>query len=535
MVDSINLGALLGSVGGGAGADAPAQATRPLFGALLASSGDARNIRSADKTGLGFLANFNISNGIALPQLDQANPSVLLMGEAEAIQLLAARITALTQKLTEQGGFQFGAEGAQGDLAAALTKLGLPAAQAQDLAARIDSMLTLLQQQAGVEREQLAGEAGTGLSALLLAAFLSPNQAATLQLPAQGQAALTNKVSAGQTQIQIELIAIPEGINQASWQAAQMRAQAATAAGLLQADIAKTSGATTPSSAATMVMAVKVQVVASIQQVTSNQDETINQGANSNNPIIIVPLPLVGSAQPMSAEKILSEVLGMPAPETMKGDVLYRLTEQQPGSPLLQALKEMPAINNDVVPTPQVILAAVAQNQPAISQIPGGAGALAERLYQAQQAQVGQQVQIAIQPLLQNGQGGNVRMTLNPPELGKIEIHLKVEGGQVQGSIAAHEPAVIEHLVRELPTLRQSLLDAGLKLGDQGLSLMLNNQQNPQQQSAQNPFAGFAEGQGQRSTGQPEAELGTTSANELLTATIPGRWIAPTQLVDVAA
>jgi flagellar hook-length control protein FliK len=144
-------------------------------------------------------------------------------------------------------------------------------------------------------------------------------------------------------------------------------------------------------------------------------------------------------------------------------------------------------------------------------------------------------VQLAIQPLLNNGQGGAVRMTLNPPELGKLEVHLKIENGQVYGTIAAQESGVVEHLARELPALRQSLVDAGLKLGDQGLSLMLSNQQQPDQQTPQNPFAALPDDRGRRQSTPDEQGFGTISAEPLATGVMPGRWVAPTQLVDVAA
>jgi flagellar hook-length control protein FliK len=116
-----------------------------------------------------------------------------------------------------------------------------------------------------------------------------------------------------------------------------------------------------------------------------------------------------------------------------------------------------------------------------------------------------------------------VRMTLNPPELGRIDIQLSIQDGIVSGAISASDSAVIEQLARDINQLRQSFVDAGLKLGDQGISLMLNN--NPQQQSGQH-------GQGQNSQGP--AWQGDDAARDLMDLATPAAaWVAPDRLVDV--
>lgn len=548
MAEAINLGALLGSVGGlgGGAAVGTGEQASGLFGTLLATA-EGAEISLGD-----LVSNAQVGNNpvATLPLAAQTAPTgeqpVLVLGEATAVQLLLTRITIITEQLTVQGGFQFGAKGATGDLAAALTKLGLPPAEAQALATKIDTMLELLRQQAGLNREQLAGEAGTNLAALLLAAMVTPAQAQTLQLPESSTTTTTL------SQVQVQVVQTQVVINVASWQAVQARAQSFSSASSLTEVVAST-----PAIPRLPASPSKLQAVATIETTLVNTPE--NPNPSPTMPSVAVALPVVaevaaGLNQPKRSAVPTPTTEAVTTPTALTGTVLYRLTEVQPGTPVLQAVNQgiTTAVVSEGAAEPDTSLVvedgvlpagaglADVGSSPALLEkvaMPqvAQAATLAERLHQAQQAQAVQQVQLAIQPLLNNGQGGSVRMTLNPPELGKIEVHLKIENGQVQGVIAAQEPGVVEHLARELPTLRQSLVDAGLKIGDQGLSLMLGNQQQPDQQPGQNPFAALPEEHGRRQGGDQNPAFGTASAEELATGALLGRWVAPTQLVDVAA
>jgi len=253
-------------------------------------------------------------------------------------------------------------------------------------------------------------------------------------------------------------------------------------------------------------------------------------------------------------------VQSIATPAKIEGTTLYKLTETPTGTAVLQALAPAPiaalaanpTLTPEPTPTPQAATAQALEPLPDaaldasatdVATTNGFTNAatlglatpprFAERLAQAQQHQALQQVAIAIQPLLNNGQGGAVRMTLNPPELGRIEIHLKIEAGQVSGAIAATEPAVVEHLARELPALRQALADAGLRLGDQGLSLMLGQNPDGRDPNQPNPFAGNGQnGQGQRRGDANHS--GPDEAHGTLGATPSGvsRWVAPERVLD---
>ncbi len=87
-------------------------------------------------------------------------------------------------------------------------------------------------------------------------------------------------------------------------------------------------------------------------------------------------------------------------------------------------------------------------------------------------ANVGGQVQVNIRNLAQQG-GGEVKIQLDPPELGPVKISLQIIDGSVKGMISATNPDVIEQMARELHHLKQGLTDAGLNLDQEGISFMV--------------------------------------------------------------
>jgi flagellar hook-length control protein FliK len=555
MADGFSLGALLGSLAGithagnGLGSADGTEPASGLFGTLL-TNGVVQDTAIMEPAARPVEASL-----LAVPfeGLKISQPEGLplqLSGEAQAVQVLAQQVTILYQQITVQGGFQFGAKGQAGDLAAALTKLGLPADEAQALAAKIDTMLELIRQQAMLEKEKLSSAAGGSLVAVLLASLMNSQQLQTLEVPT---AAATQV-----TQVQIQLTQTQVSVSAGSWQAVQARAQGVPAAStLLQGSDAA------PIQFKPQVVPAVPHVVASVQNVPF---ETLTEAATQPAPLptVAIALPAETKPQTLPPKTPLPTVQPMAAPKPLQGTVVYKLTEAQPGTPVLQALAVPQVVAVETASTlaaaPQELQPGtpLAAAEPATDSFTGlnlvatttaalgadsaptkptltHAAATLERLHLAQTAQAAQQVQLAIQPLLNHAKGGAIQMVLNPPELGKIEVHLKIENGQIHGVVAAQEPAVIEHLARELPSLRQSFLEAGLKIADQGLSLMLSNQNNPDQQSPQNPFAALNDERTANRRGG-EGDSGTASATTTIeTAATPARWVSPTQLVDVAA
>ena len=151
-----------------------------------------------------------------------------------------------------------------------------------------------------------------------------------------------------------------------------------------------------------------------------------------------------------------------------------------------------------------------------------------------EQSHVGRQVAVQIQPLLEQG-GGTVRLQLNPVELGRVIVELTVAEGKVHGAIAASEPRVVEQLARELHTLRQGLADAGLKVSEQGINLML---------SSDNGNGQFGQ-QGQNASAQATpssrrgSSAGVTGGMSEEGADVPqllgnlAQWVSPDRMLDV--
>jgi flagellar hook-length control protein FliK len=128
-----------------------------------------------------------------------------------------------------------------------------------------------------------------------------------------------------------------------------------------------------------------------------------------------------------------------------------------------------------------------------------------------------EQVEAPFKMLIKQG-GGSIRLRLNPAELGHVDIQLDIHNGQVTGRIVAQNPEVLEHLARDLHSLKQGLAESGLSLGEEGIVLLSDgdtqSREQPQQQGAKQA----------KSTAQDAAE-------EQDSAT--ARWQAADRLIDV--
>lgn len=89
---------------------------------------------------------------------------------------------------------------------------------------------------------------------------------------------------------------------------------------------------------------------------------------------------------------------------------------------------------------------------------------------------VSTQVEVQMRQLANQG-GGQIKFRLDPPELGEIDIQLKVTGGNVKGTIIVQSVEAAEQLARDLRLLQESLQDAGLDLNEDGLQFKLRDDQ----------------------------------------------------------
>jgi flagellar hook-length control protein FliK len=75
---------------------------------------------------------------------------------------------------------------------------------------------------------------------------------------------------------------------------------------------------------------------------------------------------------------------------------------------------------------------------------------------------------------------------LDPPELGRIEVHLDVHrDGRVTSHLVADRKDTLDLFRRDAAGLERALQDAGLKTSDNGLQFSLRDQQNAWQQQQQ--------------------------------------------------
>lgn len=75
-------------------------------------------------------------------------------------------------------------------------------------------------------------------------------------------------------------------------------------------------------------------------------------------------------------------------------------------------------------------------------------------------AEIGQKV-----VLLVNRQESRAELTLTPPQLGKVEVSITVNGDQTSATFVSASPAAREALEQALPRLREILAEAGITLG----------------------------------------------------------------------
>jgi flagellar hook-length control protein FliK len=91
-----------------------------------------------------------------------------------------------------------------------------------------------------------------------------------------------------------------------------------------------------------------------------------------------------------------------------------------------------------------------------------------------------------------NGDGGEMRLRLQPPDLGELDLRLVVDNGnRLNLTLAADRPELAELLTRHLDELKQSLQQAGLEIGGATVQTRSEFARDQQQRDAA-PDSGFA-------------------------------------------
>lgn len=517
-----------------AGVAAPLQApevvggTEGMISVLLGvKAGDETAVDPAAALDLGGLTSVFTTQGTtttAEVKLGDA-PALTVTGDAETVVKFVQQLKDIYQKVVVEGGLTIGQLGDSKELAGALTKLGMSPDEAMGVAERIQTMLKLLEQQQDVD-DATAGS----LVAMMLTVMGQ-------QVPVATDVAGPNETpeTFGLQIVSAEKTAVGVGKTTA-W---QMRASGDVTRDLLGLNVpqepAKTGGGEGGESG--KVRTVEVAV-------TSEGDAIAVAVPEVKIPLHVAAGKAVATdALPSDAAQIATAVTSTGAAvkvaaeeriEAPKGETYYKLQADKNGVETLEAVKPTGEVREATLMTPQSAQTPAATLAAQAAANAAADAGFAERVAQIQamvdKAEVGKQVVVQMQPLLAEG-GGTVRINLHPKDLGQITVELRVSEGKVQGTIAASEPAVVEQLARELHSLRHGLADAGLKLGEQGINLMLSNQgdngQNGQGRNAQDAQGHRSGGSGRGGT-SGVAEVGTDGLASTIAA-----WVAPDRVLDV--
>lgn len=565
-----------GTATGGVGLAGSAQGFEGLFASLL-GSGFVQGEVPAEVAALvaqdGKVASAPDGAAVAASPLPVENvlqlggaPAVQVQGEQSVVAAFMVKVQEIFDAFARDGVMPRGQE-----LANALIQLGIPADQAQVMAARIDTVMKLLDAQQDIDKDT-----ENSIEAMMLAALLGGRQGGFEIRIVQVDAA----AAAPDLRVSVDVRRFVQGVASSADLARQMSDLSVSGQPVMSAagENRRQLPAAGPLAAAGAGVGVAGEVVPG--QEVSEEGFTENSGGgvalqvhkngagpvrvevspSDNGGVVSVSLPgevlprevaevsaalSVGGREVPKSEPVRTTALAAPAvaapqaevrsasfskvekvADKVEGATLYRWAADEHGHERVQVVQPADeGVASNVLAQQQV----AAQGTGLARDVPAESARFGDRLQMASQARVAEQVAIQIKPVADMG-GGTVRMTLNPPELGQVQIELTMHNGKVHGAISAGDQAVVEHLARELHSLRQGLADAGLKLGEQGISLMLSNQghqQNPQQGHHAQPQGSHGHG------ASPHDDGAEVAAAHGAVAEVAAHWVSPDRVVDV--
>ena len=95
------------------------------------------------------------------------------------------------------------------------------------------------------------------------------------------------------------------------------------------------------------------------------------------------------------------------------------------------------------------------------------------------------QLKVQIDKGIKSG-NDTINVQLRPDDLGRVEIKLEVQNGDVKATVTADKPETLQLLKNDAPVLQQALHDAGLNADSTALSFQLRGEQQQQRQTGQN-------------------------------------------------
>ena len=82
-------------------------------------------------------------------------------------------------------------------------------------------------------------------------------------------------------------------------------------------------------------------------------------------------------------------------------------------------------------------------------------------------------------------------LTLNPPDLGPLQVVLNISNDQANATFTAAQPEVRQALEAALPRLREMMGDAGIQLGEATINAGTANQHGASSRSSQQASGAF--------------------------------------------
>jgi flagellar hook-length control protein FliK len=145
------------------------------------------------------------------------------------------------------------------------------------------------------------------------------------------------------------------------------------------------------------------------------------------------------------------------------------------------------------------------------------------------------QIKIQLGKGLKDG-ADTLSVQLHPEDMGRVDIKLEMQDGQVKATITADRPETLQMLKSDAGTLQQALNSAGLSADHNSLNFQLRGDQQQQQQQLAQQYnqTGDDGGRGARSNSGPdygESDDGDTAATANPTARSGG--IATNGGVDI--
>lgn len=423
------------------------------------------------------------------------------------LQAVVVQVQKITVQL-KQAGVDMSALGDTQALAAALVKLGMSPEEAAMKAAQIDTMLQLV-------RQMLDAPAEMGMGDLMAQILAASGMAATAPSPIVQVEAQITTATAEVAVVQVQI---------SPHHARARLAQNANASGT---DLARSLAGITaldeqPATDVPATQAV-LPTEAAENDVATTNDQLPQPVANAAPQPGAVAAPVEVNTQP--AEKPIM-VQSAPTVEAVEAG---REIKAPSGTEVLRAtLDEQDNLQIDRKVDTLTLREAQVQSPPPAPPAKEvvNHGSFSERLAHATRADTTQQVVVQVKEMAGQG-GGVVRMILNPPELGEIRIEMIVTNGKVEGSISATDNAVVELLARDVHSLKQGLGELGLKLGDNGVALMLSNGNQQQAQQDQ---------RGQQPANTPQGWAGEgaeTADTDLPDPATAARWVSPDRVLDM--